>query len=320
MELTQQDIVALNAWEGFLRHKPSWIYHQFLNTRAKIVGYFTGNQKGKTEDIAHSYVLRIHGLHPVESKNIRPNNPIRTIRFASETLPTDPEGGESKNTQYPAFKRMLPPYLIKKDITIRKPVMTVKCPQGGPDIYFEWASYGQTENSQAGVQRFSIWADEKMTQSFYQEQLPRLWAANGDLLYSLTPADYGIGWEYDEIFERARLIIRTPLVRERYKERFGIDYPPGQRTNSIEDIVCLMAASDDNPYYEMKVKEINAQEGTSYTVKSYLDEKNRQYSDPDIVDIRRYGIFRQASGQIFKEFDPRIQVIRGDRYFDAATT
>src|SRR3972149_4801731 len=73
--------------EGFWSCKPTWIFQQFINRPEKIIGYFTGNQKGKTCDVAYSYVLRIMGMHPVEKKNMRPDNPIRTYRFGSMNPP-----------------------------------------------------------------------------------------------------------------------------------------------------------------------------------------------------------------------------------------
>jgi hypothetical protein len=85
---------------------------------ANVILVDTGNQAGKTSNIVKSYVERILGHHPIEKRNMRPNSPIRTIRFASEKLPIDSdEGGEIQNTVYPAFKKLFPAYLIKKDIT-----------------------------------------------------------------------------------------------------------------------------------------------------------------------------------------------------------
>ena len=207
-------------FEGFWSFKPTWIFQQFINRPEKIIAYLTGNQKGKTCDIAYSYVLRIMGMHPVEKKNMRPNNPIRTFRFASETLPTDSDGGEVKNTQYPEFMKWLPKHLIKKDITVRRPVVDIYDPQGGPDVHIDFTSFGQTTQSQAGQKRASVWIDESSGKEFYEEQLPRLLAADGDLLYSLTPAEF-VGFEFDEFFERASVYIRTEAVRERMKLKYG---------------------------------------------------------------------------------------------------
>ena len=109
----------LADWSFFFSFKPTWPFKQFVNLDKKIVFLSTGNQAMKTASAAYSYVLRILGMHPIEKKNIRPNDPIRIFRFSSETLPNEAEGKEVRNTQYPEFKKWLPPSLIKKDITIR---------------------------------------------------------------------------------------------------------------------------------------------------------------------------------------------------------
>ena len=83
--------------------------------------------------------------------------------------------------------------------------MTIRDPQGGPDIYVEFTSFNQDTQAQAGVQRKSIWVDEHAPKGFYEEQLPRLLASDGDLVYTLTPAQEHLDWEYDELFERADL-------------------------------------------------------------------------------------------------------------------
>jgi len=298
LDISEAEKNQLNEWTGYFSHQITGIFTQFIKRPEKVICMFTGNQKGKGADVSKSYVMRILGIHPVEKKNLRPNNPIRTIRFASETLPNDPEGGEVKNTQYPAIKKWLPPSLLKKDITIRKPVMTIRDPQGGPDIYIEFVSYNQDVQAMAGVQRFSVWCDESAPKVFYEEQLPRLLAADGDLIYTLTPAEF-MGWEFDELFEQGHIYIRTKAVCDRIYQRTGKRVPMIQTTDSTRDIAVIMAATDDNPILDSRV----------------INEMFSLYDDEDIIDIRRYGIFKQVSGQIFKDFDLRVHRIDGDKYF-----
>lgn len=284
-----------------------------------------------TSTVAYSYVLRILGKHPVEIKNMRPGKKVRTYRFASQALPNDPEGGEIKNTQYPAFKKWLPPYLIKRDITTRSAVMVIRDPQGGPDIYIEFVSYSQDIQRMAGQQRASVWLDESANKEFYEEQLPRLLAADGDLIATLTPAEY-IGYEYDTFYERAKVIIRTKAVRDRFKSRFNKTLASIETTDSKEDIAVLMAATDDNPIYKHLVKEKNeytkaliesgkhpyTKSITQFkptTVNEYISDIIGSFDD-ETTDIRRYGIFRQSSGQIFKDFDLRTHVLSSAKYFD----
>lgn len=275
-------------------------YTAFLKRREKIIGIFTGNRYGKTAQVAHSFVLRILGKHPVPEKNMRPDKKIRIYRFASQVLPNDPEGGEVKNTQYPFFKKFLPPHLIKRDITFRRPVMTIKDPQGGKDIYVEFVSYNQQVGTQAGVEREAIWPDESAPQEFFEEQLLRLLTAReqggGDMVYTLTPAER-LSFEFEEIFERARVYIRSPHVIQRERERFGKTYQPIETTDSKLDIAVIMAATDDNPTLK----------------KEDIDEMFDLF-DEDEVDVRRFGLFRNISSQVFREFE-RSHVISADRYF-----
>jgi len=199
------------------------------------------------------------GIHPVEKKNMRPWKKIRTYRFCSETLPNDPNGGD-KNTIYPVVKRLLPASLLKKDITARNPMITIKDIQGGDDIYVEFVSYGQEVQTQAGVQRESIYIDENCNRTFYEEQIPRLFASDGDMIVGMTPALGQITWQYEDFYEKAKTIIRTPIVAARYHKRFGTKLPLIQNTESKNSICVLAAATDDNPYYDELVTRINNDE------------------------------------------------------------
>ena len=232
-----------------------------------------------------------------------PDCPYRIIRCCSECLPHDKDGGEVKNTQYPAFKKLIPPSLIKKDVTDRAPVLTIADPQGGPDIFIEFTSYNGTIQSQAGVQRFLVWCDESAPKEFYEEQIPRLMSAEefgqgGDLMYSLTPAEH-MGWEFDDLFEKADIYIRTDSIIKRIKERTGIELARIEQTDKKNNIAVVLASSYDNPVLSKKV----------------VDSMLSRYDDEDTIDIRGYGIFKQASGQIFKDFDSRVHVISEDKYF-----
>lgn len=250
--------------------------------------------------MAESIVMSILGTHPVEYKNIRPTDEVRTIRCASEVLPNDPEGGEVKNSQYPAIKRRLPAYLIKKDITIRKPVITIQDPQGGADIFIEFTSYNQEVQTQAGVQRKIIWMDESAHRSFFDEQMPRLMKGNGHAYYTLTAAE-GVNWEFEHLFERARIYIRTQAIVDRFFNRYSKKIARIETTDSKESIAVIQAATDDNPVLTPDVIE---------ELMSLLGA-----SDDDLMDIRRYGMFRSVSGQIFRDFDMRIHKISGEKHF-----
>jgi len=240
----------------------------------------------------------------------------RTFRFASETLPGEKatvsiDGGgsaEVKNTVYPEFKKWLPPIFMKRDITFRNMAMIITDPNNGKilcdkeyygnDILVEFVSYKQSVQGGAGVQRLSIWEDEEAPYEFHEEQIPRLMAESGDIMISLTPANK-ISWTYDEVFERAKVYVRTKAICD-YLET--PDYRPEQIefTDSPYSVAVIQAATDDNP--TMTIEQI--------------EQKMAMYGDdPDIVATRRYGIHTQATGRIFKGFEYPVHFIEKDKYF-----
>ncbi len=291
-KLEESDIQTLNHWAGYLSFQPNFIIKALGDCQAQVIGIFTGNRSGKTESAAEEYVRRILGEHPIERKNIRPDTPIRTFRFASETLPTESdEGGEVRNTVYPAIKRRLPYYLIKKDITARRPAITVRDWQGGKDIILEFVSYNQEVQSQAGVDRNSIYCDEEPPKSFYQEQIARLVTSRGDIIIGCTPTE-SLTWLYEDIFEEAGILYNSPHIIEYFfkkmKVRHAIKEILGGR--KTDQIAVIRAATDDNPTLS----------------KEQIDDKMMLYKEDEAeYEIRRYGIFHQISGMIFKDFDPR---------------
>jgi len=318
MSLSELEKSELNNWGGFLSFIPTKPYMWLTNCHAKTICIYSGNQFGKTDMLAMDYILRIIGKHPVPWKNVHPTDSIRTFRFASEVLPV--LGGDesgSKNTQYPAFKRRLPPSLIKRDITGDNKTMTIRSLAGGPDIFVEFVAYSQGTGSQAGVQRRSVWLDESAPRSFFDEQIPRLLAADGDLLYTMTPEPGLIGWEFDELYERASVYIRTETVLKRLKERFGEVHPLVEKSNSFEDITVIMAATDDNPIYVDLAAKRSLRIGRELSPEDYIRDKLRLFdADEDVMDARRYGLFRHLSGKIFKTFTPQVHRIEHNKYFD----
>lgn len=304
IKLTQEAIAQANQFAGYLSYKPNFISKALMKCDNQIVFITSGNRAGKTSSVMHEYAMRLMGLHPIESKNMRPNTTVRTLRFCSETLPMEPSGsGEVKNTIYPEFKKWFPPFLIKKDITIRKPVMTLKDFQGGPDIVVEFVSYNQEVQSQAGVDRFSCYLDEESPQKFYEEQIPRLITSRteghgGDLVVGCTSTN-PMTWLFDELYERARVIYRSDTIIDYLQKERNEPHKNIQRTDSTKDIAVIMAATDDNPLLDPKI----------------IDEMLSIYNDPDEMAVRRYGIFRQMSGSIFKQFDWRVHFVKKDKYF-----
>lgn len=225
----------------------------------------------------------------------------RIIRFASETLPnekddtgkgSDSQSAEIKNTVYPEFKKWLPRFLVKKDITFRNPSMTIIDPYGGNDIIVEFTSYNQPIQAGAGVQRMSILLDEEPPFDFWKEQLPRLLAEDGDAIIALTAANQ-MTWTFDEIFEKARIYYRTEAISK------FIGRPQIEKTDSTLSIAVIQAATDDNPTLD----------------KNVIERMFENYDDPDVIATRRYGVFKQSTGRIFNGFDYSVHFIDRDRYF-----
>ena len=336
MDLNATDARAYNDFQGYLRFKFTWVYKQLITCPAKFILLITGNQFGKTGSVARSFVDRILGWHRVPKKNVvyfecesghvyapfqvnfkdprckecgaplkMHERSSRVFRFCAETQPGQShntgEGGKSaevKNTQYPEFKKWLPPFLIKKDITFRNTSMIIKDPYGGDDIIVEFVSYNQSTQSVAGQQRLATWEDEAPPPDFHEEQLPRLLAEDGDLTVTYTPVDRS-SWLFDEMYDNARLIYRTKAVVDYLKQSTGNDVQRVERTENPSDIVVIQAATDDNPVL----------------LPGVIDGLFRSIGDPDVLGIRRYGIFKQLSGRIFKDFDYRVHFISREQYF-----
>lgn len=289
--------------------KDTWVFKHMTRVDSRFICMFTGNQFGKTM-YAMAYLVRsILGILHYQPHNLQVWDKVRTFRLCSETLPNDE--GEVRNTLYPVLKRFLPKAMIKKDITLRKPVMQLRdIAKGGPDIFIEFVSYNQDVQAQAGVQRRGIILDEHAPKAFYEEQIPRLLAADvihpetgdmvskGWMINTLTPAQEFLDWEYDEFFDRARRIIRTPAVCKRIYKRMGEKPKTVEDYEGKADVTVIMAATDDNPILAPQT----------------IEDMFAAFGDEDVIDIRRYGLFKQISGRIYKNFD-KTNIIESARYF-----
>jgi len=238
-------------------------------------------------------------------------------RLCSENLPMEKEGSgadsaEIKNRTYPELKKWLPPFLIIKDISQRNPSLKIQdinsgCVFGegpnaiqykGKDIIFEFVSYSQVAQSTAGTQRLAIFADEEPPYTFYEEQMPRLTAENGDFQIGLTPA-IRTSYTFDEFYEEAEIYVRTPAICAYYKSCGEDDKTKNvEKTSRKTFKAVFQSATDDNP-----------------TLTPEAIARTLNYPDEDTVATRRYGIHRQASGRILKDFDWKIHVIDSEKYF-----
>lgn len=151
--------------------------------------------------------------------------------------------------------------------------------------------------------------------------MPRLAATNGQIFYGMTPED--AGWTYDELYLKARAYYRTPAVRAFLRQLTGQNVPPVERTDSAQDISVIQAASDDGPIYKVMLEERQAEIKAGIitkadfpyeTVSDYLDSIY-MFDDPSTTAMRRYGVFREASGAVHKEFSWLVHVIPAQKYF-----
>jgi hypothetical protein len=273
-----------------------------------FLGLFCGNRFGKDYHMEGLYLFKmIAGLLPIERFNMRPADKVRTIRLAAENLPTDKDA-EVSSPIYPIIKRLFPKSWIKKDITMRNLVMILNDPQGGKEIFLEFVSYSQDVQAGSGVSRKAIFCSELPPYAFLEEQKPRLLEAGGRLIVSLTSTN--ANYMYNEFFENARIIVRTPAVVGAYKKYLGKDVKKVEKTDSPHDIGVFMAATDDNPIWP----DIIEQQGLKMTVDEYISTYIVG-DDPDLVPMRRYGIMKQIGGAIFKDFQWDIHFIGANSTF-----
>jgi hypothetical protein len=258
-----------------------------LPSQYKIRAFFSGNQGGKSASCAYDYVLRLCGMHPVKDRN----RLARHIRCLGPNLPESKDASESDSQQYLELKRLLPPEMILQDISARNKTMTLSTPLHGKS-YIEFMSFNQELQSQGGSQRSSIWEDEEPPRSHREESKMRLLAENGDETISLTPTN-GLSYLFDEVFSRAGYRWNSPTIRAVY------GFPLEELiAGGSQNIACLQIATDDNPTFDI---------GTINAIFSDVD--------PDEVPVRRYGVFKQITGRVHKEYNRAIHFIPFTKYF-----
>jgi hypothetical protein len=262
---------------------------QYIHSEAPIRANFKGNQGGGTAVCALDATLRLLGIHPVKKRNIL-NKPMR---FVSKVKPK--QEGDEENQQYVELLKLLPQYLIKKDVTARSSTMTIRNPMGGADNKVEFMSSSQELDAFMSVQRSALYQDEEIERIKWDESLVRLLKEGGDATLNLTPAK-GLDWVYDSIWRRANKIFRSKKICEKY------GFAPVEETGRNTGIECFCWATDDNPALD----------------KATIDRIFSDIDDPDELAMRRYGVFRQVSGRIYKSFDEKIHKQPFDKVFDAA--
>jgi hypothetical protein len=111
------------------------------------------------------------------------------------------------------------------------------------------------------------------------------------MMLALTPANY-ISWTHDELFDRASAYFRSKTIAE----KFGVPEVEVRRQDNA--IAVVQAATDDNPTLRLDV----------------VERLFENYNDEDELAIRRYGVFKQISGRIFKDFD-KVHIIDERTHF-----
>jgi hypothetical protein len=138
----------------------------------------------------------------------------------------------------------------------------------------------------------SVWHDEETPQEKRVECKMRLMGEGGDEIFSLTMTN-PISYMFDEIWNRASFIFRTKIISEMF------NFPQVESKNTGKNIACIVMATDDNPTLRPEdIEEIFA-----------------SVTDPDVLALRRYAVFKQISGRVHKAYNPSVCYIPFKRYF-----
>lgn len=312
---------------GFLSFIPSFHLDKLTHSSSTITTIIGGNRSGKTATVIMDFMLRLFRIHPVPHKNFYDNMPCKTIRFVSKILPSKIEGHDTvRNTQYPELIKRLPEELIVKDITTKNPVLTIKDPFYPQNIQVEFTSFSQSVGSMAGVERIYVWIDECPPYSVFEENYMRLLSTGGDMIITLTPAESESEWIYTMLYERARHIYRSKTVVERLIEiNKQSEALEEQHFPDNQDITVIYVATDDNPFlrtiYEKeleKFKQLNEHPPYS-SFKDFISNRFYLLAEESDINVRRYGLFSNISGRVFKDFNQIVHVINPLDYFGSTS-
>ncbi len=291
LQLSHDHIAAaLSKWENYINFKSTEAVEVLKQLHHQTIAVFSGNRGGKTASIAHSYVQRFLGIHPIAEKN----KLMRKVRCMSSTLPESADPDEQDNAQYVELKKLIPHELIEKDVTARSQNLVVRRPEGlnSKKTVFEFRSSKQETQDLGKIDLSSLWHDEETPKDKREECRMRLMTEAGDEFFTLTMTN-PFSYVFDEIWEKAAFIYRTKLI----SEMFGL--PQVEHRKANKNIACILMATDDNPILTPEDIELIF-EGIE---------------DPDILALRRYSVFRQVSGRVHKSYNPAICYIDFHKYF-----
>jgi hypothetical protein len=293
------DVAKYDALFGYKMHE---VANEYFNSEADIRAIFKGNQGGGTITSMRDIVLRLLGIHPVEKRN-RLSDPIRCV---SKCKPKNDE--DEENQQYVEFMRLMPNEFVKKDLTSRNNHIIIRDPHAGSDNKVEFMSKMQDLDAYMSVQRSAYYQDEEIERVKWDESLIRLLipgskGMGGDTTITLTPVK-GLDWTYDSIWEKAEKIYRSQTIHN----AFGLPRIETKKLTSGIEAFCW--ATDDNPVMDAE------------TLQRHFDKwdiPGVAAKDNEDLAMRRYGVFRQVSGRIYKSFDENIHKISWDKLWNADT-
>ncbi len=280
------DIASLGPLEEFILHP---ILVKFLLSDAQVRVLVTGNQAGKSAAAMFDLILRILGIHPNPKRNLLPH-PVRCV---SKCLPKNDE--DEENAQYVEFKRRFPHELIKQDVTARSSIVSVGLPSGDRQKV-EFMSKNMDLDAFMSVQRSAYYQDEEIDKIKWDESQMRLLQDGGDTVLTLTPVK-GMDWTYDNIWRKARTIYRSDTICRVF------NLPAVEHMNGGKDIEIFCWATDDNPV--MKPEDVDR-----------IMDTVGATGDDDEIAMRRYGVFRQVAGRVYKIFDQKYHKQRFEDVFD----
>jgi hypothetical protein len=275
-----------NEWEPLLSFKPNDIVKRYIHSTAPTRAIFSGNQAGKTAGGAYDIALRLTGLHPVAFRN-KIEKPIRCV---SKVKPK--QEGDEENQQYVELKHLIPKSLIKQDVTARSSIMTIRDPGAGRDKKTEFMARTQDIDAFMSVQRASLYQDEEIDKVKWDENQMRLLRDGGDATITLTPVR-GLDWTFDHIWRRADKVFRSKAIADKFR------LPQIEKKKTCNGIEAFCMATDDNPVMDPQT----------------IERIFEGIVDPDELAMRRYGVFRQVSGRIYKLFEPETHCITQEEMF-----
>ena len=297
--------MKLNSLSEFIHHD---IGNKYLLSPAPIRGIFKGNRGGGTAYEIYDFTLRALEIHPVKERNFLQ----APVRFISKCKPINPD--DEENPQYVEFKKLFPPENIIKDVNNRSSQVILRRPSG-QILKAEFFSNQQKLDASKGVERSTIYQDEEIDKTFWDENQMRLLTSaskgyGGDSSVSVTPVE-GISWMYDLIYMKASKTYRSKTIAENeYLKKKGYNLPEYEERNNGSGIEVFQWATDDNPIMSQPAMR------TIFSNLYNIDMENISETDEDEYIMRRFGIFKAISGRMYRELDPSIHIISFKKYFN----